>query len=424
MVAAERKRFGRPAASGSVAAAKRRGQLLAVALLTVSCVAALSAAQHRERARSAAALEQRTSKLDIAGEDDSYDGISSGLMGSLEKAMDASIDNKVSAFLSASALGSLPVPKMGPVVVKGGRGAFVPDAYKTEYADKMRTNAYLSKLAAQKRQLEREKAKLMADLRARRTATAMEAARQSITYHTEHLARAEEIAKFRLAQQAQQAARAMAKKMREATIAKQNYIHAQAVADRRIMDLDAMVANTDHYGGFVVKPKQIGKHRSPAREALSVAHAVKFGAAPAAAPTAAPAEHAATDRPEPAAVRVAKEGASVAKDYAKKGTKLYHYLQQEKELEAKIKAAERAAKKHMLAADKAAANPQHKSAVQSAFIHSIAQALYNNKQAIKKDEDAAAHLKEKQQALVASMKALNHSDELLFKQFKRDDSHI
>jgi hypothetical protein len=422
MVAAERKRFGRPAASGSVAAAKRRGQLLAVALLAVSCVAALSAAQLRERARSAAALEQRTSKLDIAGEDDSYDGISSGLMGSLEKAMDASIDNKVSAFLSASALGSLPVPEMGPVVVKGGRGAFVPDAYKTEYADKMRTNAYLGKLAAQKRQLEREKAKLMADLRARRTATAMEAARQSITYHTEHLARAEEIAKFRLAQQAQQAARAMAKKMREATIAKQTYIHAQAVADRRIMDLDAMVANTDHYGGFVVKLKQIGNHR--AREALSSARAVKFGAATAAAPAAAPAEHAATDRPAPAAVRVAKEGASVAKDYAKKGTKLYHYLQQEKELEAKIKAAERAAKKHMLAADKAAAKPQHTSAVQSAFIHSIAQALYNNKQAIKKDEEAAAHLKEKQQALVASMKALNHSDELLFKQVKRDDSQI
>jgi len=286
----------------------------------------------------------------------------------------------------------------------------------------MRTDAYLRKLAAQKRQLEREKAKLMADLRARRTATAMEAARQSIAYHTEHLARAEEIAKFRLAQQAQQAARAMAKKMREATIAKQTYIHAQAVADRRIMDLDAMVANTDHYGGFVVKPKQIGKHRSRAREARSVTLAMKLAAADATA--AAPAEHAATDRPEPAAVRVAKEGASVAKDYAKKGTKLYHYLQQEKELEAKIKAAERAAKKHMLAADKAAANPQHKSAVQSAFIHSIAQALYNNKQAIKKDEDAAAHLKEKQQALVASMKALNHSDELLFKQFKRDDSHI
>ena len=422
MVDAERKRFRRPAASGSaVAAAKRRGQLLAVALLSVSCVAALSAALLRERALGAAVLEKKTSKLDIAGEDDSYEGISSGLMGSLEKAMDASIDNKVSAFLSASAIGSLPVPEMGPVVVKGGRGAF-PDAYSTEYAEKMRTDAYLRKLAAQKRQLEREKAKLMADLRARRTATAMEAARQSIAYHTEHLARAEEIAKFRLAQHAQQAARAMAKKMREATIAKQTNIHAQAVADRRIMDLDAMVANTDHYGGFVVKPKQIGKHRSRAREARSVTLAMKLAAADATA--AAPAEHAATDRPEPAAVRVAKEGASVAKDYAKKGTKLYHYLQQEKELEAKIKAAERAAKKHMLAADKAAANPQHKSAVQSAFIHSIAQALYNNKQAIKKDEDAAAHLKEKQQALVASMKALNHSDELLFKQFKRDDSHI
>ena len=428
MVAAERARFGRPAASGTTAAAaKRRGQLLAVALLAVSCVVALAAAQLRERASSVDALEQKTSKLDIAGKKDSYDGISSGLMGSLEKAMDASIDNKVSAFLSASAIGSLPVPDIGPVAVRGGRGAFVPDDYKSEYADKMQTSAYLGKLAAQKRQLEREKAKLMADLRARHKATAMEAAEQSIAYHTEHLARAEEIAKTRLAQQAQQAARAMAKKMREATIAKQTYIHAQAVADRRIRDLDAMVANTNHYGGFIAKPtatsaQQLAVAKGPAHRARSLqapAHQARD-----VSDAAKPAEHAATTRPAPAAVAVANVGASVARDDAKKGTKLYHYLQQERELEAKIKAAERAAKKHTLAAHKAAATPQHTSPVQTAFIHSIASALYDNKMAIKKDEEAAAHLKQKQQALYASMKALKHSDELLFQKVNNDASHV
>ena len=100
---------------------------------------------------------------------------------------------------------------------------------------------------------------------------------------------------------------------------------------------------------------------------------------------------------------------------AKKGTKLYHYLQQQKLLEAKIKAAERAAEKHRVSAAKVAGEPSHNSKVQTTFIRSIAKALYDNKQAIKTDEDAAAHLKKKQEALFASMKALKRSDELLFK---------
>ena len=83
--------------------------------------------------------------------------------------------------------------------------------------------------------------------------------------------------------------------------------------------------------------------------------------------------------------------------------------------------AERAAKKHTLAAHKAAATPQHTSPVQTAFIHSIASALYDNKMAIKKDEEAAAHLKQKQQALYASMKALKTSDELLFRKVNHFD---
>jgi len=103
-------------------------------------------------------------------------------------------------------------------------------------------------------------------------------------------------------------------------------------------------------------------------------------------------------------------------------TKLYHYLQQQKVLEAKIRAAERAAKKHNLTATKAAVKPSHNAKVQTTFIRTIAKALYDNKQAIKKDEDAAAHLKRKQQALFASMKALKHSDELLFQKVN-SESH-
>jgi len=396
-------------------AAKRRGELLAIALVAVSCAVTMAAAQLRQRAAGASVLLQ-TSKLDVAGSKESYSGISSGLMGSLEKAMDQSIDNKVNSFLSAPAIGSIPVPQMGSVAAGGGHGEFIPKAYQDEYLDKAATHSYLSKLSAQKRQLEREKQKLMSDLRARHKATATQAAQDSIAFNEEHLARAREIAQFRLAQQAQQAARAMAKKMREATIAKQTYIHAEAVADSRVNALDAMVHETNGYGHFIAKPK------SSTAQQLSAASR-PHGAAHVAA---ALANHAAADKSAANSVAGAKggdkKGGSVRREDAKKGTKLYHYLQQQKELEAKISAAERAAKKKTQLAAEGSVQPSHASKVQSTFIRSIAEALFDNKQAIKKDESAAAHLKTKQQALYASMKALKHSDKLLFQKVNTADS--
>jgi len=415
MVAAEHA----PIHNAAVGAAKRRGQLLAVALVAVLCVVTLAAGQLRERAEGETQLMQ-VSKLHIAGKKDSYDGISSGLMGSLETAMDQSIDNKVNAFLSAPAIGSIPIPEMGPVVGGGGQGAFIPNAYKDEYIDKAATHSYLSKLSAQKRQLEREKMKLMVDLRAQHKATEIEAARDSISYNEEHLARAQEIAKFRQAHQAQQAARAMAKKMREATIAKQTYIHAEAVADARIYALDAMVHETNGYGHFIAKSKS-----SAAQQLSAVTHAAPAHSA-AAKPTATAKPDAAVAKPDAAAAAEGgdKMGVSVQREDAKKGTKLYHYLQQQKELEAKIHAAERAAKTKTRLAANAAAQPSHSSRVQSTFIKSIAMALYDNKQAIKKDEGAASHLKKKQRALYASMKALKHSDELLFHKASTLDAKV
>ena len=420
MVSAERGNPLHVGLSGRAAeAAMRRGQLLSVALIAVSCFVTLAAPQLRERAAGASALLQKTSKLDIAGKKDSYDGISSGLMGSLEKTMDASIDNEVSAFLSAPAIGALPIPEVGPVVANGGHGAFIPDAYKDEYAEKAKTHSYLAKLAAEKRQLEREKAKLMDDLRARHKAAQMEATKASIAYNELHLKRAQEIAQMRQAQRAQQVARAMAKKMREATIAKQTAIHAQAVANARIHDLDAMVHQTAGYGHFLAKPagseaQKLSSVRTSKSTAAAGTAVPAVGGADA-QPAVAPVSHIAAGKGDAAdGDTVGMGGASAKSEDAKQGTKLYHYLQEQKVLEAKIKAAERAAKRHQLSATKAAATPSHNAKVQTTFIRTIAKALYDNKQAIKKDEDAAALLKKKQQALFASMKALKHSDELLF----------
>lgn len=426
MVAAEQGSIHNASGNAAVAA-RRRGQQLAVALVAMACVVTLAAGELRERKEAPSVLLQ-TSKLDIAGKKESYDGISTGLIGSLEKAMDVSIDNKVDAFLSAPEIGSIPVPGIGPVHAGGGRGAFVPADYAAEYSEKKATHNYLAKLSAQKRQLEREKAKLMADLRARHRAAQTEAVKDSIEYNEEHLERAQEIAKMRLAQQAQQAARQMAKKMREATIAKQTYIHAQAVAEQRIHDLNMMVHNTDSYGSFIAKPKA-----SPGQQ-LSAAVAVPAVNAAAAAKPEAVAKRAAVQytaeaKPAPAAAGTVQEGSdkngasAVSKDVTK-GTKLYHYLQEQKELEVKIKAAERAAKKHKISAVKKAGEPSHNSKVQTAFIRTIAKALSENKEAIKKDEGAASHLKMKQEALFASMKALKRSDELLFQKVKTEDSQV
>lgn len=428
------------AASGhAVVAAKRRGQQLAIAIVAAAFVVTLAAGQLREKVDQPMLLE--TSKLDepsvrasdwgkvktskeasLPDDHNSYDGISDGLVGSLEQAMDVSIDDKVSAFLSAPAIGSLPIPGIGPVVASGGRGAFVPSDYKAEYADKMATHSYLAKLNAEKRQLERQKAKLMADLRAQHTAVATQVARASVDLNEQQLARALEIAKFRQAQQAQQAARAMAKKMREATIAKQTYIHAQAVAEQRIHDLDEMVHQTNSYGSFIAKPQGSSAQQLSATPAENDAHAVVDVAV--AKP--APAGHAAAATSAASAGDVSKGaekrsfGASVERGEAKKGTKLYHYLQEQKELESKIKAAERAAMRHD--AGKDASGSSHNSKVQTAFIHTIAKALYDNKAAIKKDETVAQELKDKQKALFASMRALKESDELLFQKVNAVDS--
>lgn len=414
MVSAERGSLHAGLSGRAAEAAVRRGQLLSVTIIAVACVVTLAAGQLRESASGAAVLLQ-TSKLDIAGKEDSYDGISSGLMGSLEKTMDASIDNEVNAFLSAPAIGAMPIPEVGAVTAKGGRGAFIPDAYKDEYAAKAKTHSYLAKLGAEKRQLEREKEQLMQELRARHKAAQMQATKASIAYNELHLERAKEIAQMRQAQQAQQVARAMAKKMREATIAKQTAIHAQAVADARIHDLDAMVRQTDRYGHFIAKPAATAAQKLsslPASKPPAAVAAAEAKPEPASASPAAASKGDSAGTSRGAAVKIG--GASLQGEDAKKGTKLYHYLQQQRRLEAKIKAAERAAKKHRVMAAKVAGEPSHNSKVQTTFIRSIAKALYDNKQAIKKDEDAAAHLKKKQEALFASMKALKHSDELLF----------
>jgi len=229
------------------------------------------------------------------------------------------------------------------------------------------------------------------------------------------------------AQQAQQAARAMAKKMREATIAKQTYIHAQAVAEQRIHDLDEMVHLTNPYGSFIAKPQGSSAQQLSATPAENDAHAVVDAAdakpVDVAVAKPAPAGHAAASAGDVSKGAEKRSfGASVERGEAKKGTKLYHYLQEQKELESKIKAAERAAMRHD--AGKDASRSSHNSKVQTAFIHTIAKALYDNKAAIKKDETVAQELKDKQKALFASMRALKQSDELLFQKVNAVDSSV
>jgi hypothetical protein len=407
------------------AAARRRGQLIAVGLIAVAAIGTVITGELRARAGGAAVLMQ-TSNLKLkphqSGSDD-Y-GISEGLVGSLEKAMDASIDNKVSAFLSAPAIGSIPVPEaVSPGAGYPRKGAFVPKSYAAEYS----THLYLKKLMAQKRQLERKKAKLMSDLRARHRAVALQAAQESIALNEQHLARATQIAKMRLARKAQQAARAMAAKMREATIAKQTYIHAEAVADSRINDLNTMLRNTESYGQVAAKPA------GPSSQQLS--SAAKAGVVESADPAgskgtaALHVEYAGSIiEPVPTAkataglpagtsphkvgtlTRIKSRKMSTQSDDAKQGTKLYHYLQEEKELQRKIRIAEHATRPNPVAA----ADSPPTAKVEFKFISTIAKALKKNKRAIKKDQAVAEQLKRKQEALYTSMKALKQSDELLF----------
>ena len=210
-------------AAGQAAALRRRGQLLAAALVVTSCAVVLVAKQLREGRVGATALlrsdeierargflDQRTGAStsaaagtsstgahlgathdQVAG-DHHYrlirsggDGISAGLVGSLEKAMDTSIDNKVNAFLSAPAIGSMPVPEVDQV------GYWGPDKLPgAEYARENASHEYLRKLQAQKRQLERQKARLLSDLASQKRAAAIQAARDSIGLNEQRLARA------------------------------------------------------------------------------------------------------------------------------------------------------------------------------------------------------------------------------------------
>ena len=64
---------------------------------------------------------------------------------------------------------------------------------------------------------------------------------------------------------------------------------------------------------------------------------------------------------------------------------------------------------------------QTSATVENGFIRTIAKALLDNKKAIHKDEAAAGRLKQKQEALYASMKALKTSDELLFRKVNHFD---
>lgn len=438
--------------AGQAAALRRRGQLLAAALVMTSCAVVLVAKQLREGSVGATALlrsdeiERARGFLDqrkgastpaaagtsatgahlgathdqVAG-DHHYrlirsggDGISAGLVGSLEKAMDTSIDNKVNAFLSAPAIGSMPVPEVDQV------GYWGPDKLPgAEHARENASHEYLRKLQAQKRQLERQKARLLSDLASQKRAAAIQAARDSIGLNEQRLARATAIARKRVSEQAQQAASAMAKKMQEAAIAKQAYNHAVAVADKRIGDLDAMVHSTNNYGQEIAKAAGSSLQQLPAATAPIPASEVGKGA-----PHAVHVEYAGSivepmAGEKPAAIAGhAKHGALARGERAVRGTRLYRYLKQEKELERKIRAAERAARKKA-AAD--AVPSQTSATVENGFIRTIAKALLDNKKAIHKDEAAAGRLKQKQEALYASMKALKTSDELLFRKVNHFD---
>jgi len=165
-----------------------------------------------------------------------------GLLGGLEKAMDASVDKKVHSLkLKAPAKartqelddgGLDPSPAASSLSGYHRLLPFDPHPYVTQ--------TQLDRLLAEKRELQSKREAILRTLRIRRQAAAAKAAKDAAEMDRIRLERAVAAAKKKQMESAERAARAAALEIKNAAIAKQQAIHAAKVAAARQAELQHM----------------------------------------------------------------------------------------------------------------------------------------------------------------------------------------
>ncbi|EKX48379.1 hypothetical protein GUITHDRAFT_151873 [Guillardia theta CCMP2712] len=301
-----------------------------------------------------------------------FEQLSGDLLGSLEQAMDSSVDNKVQSMMSTR-----PVQHVSSVQGYHKLLPFDPHPYVTQ--------TQLDRLLAEKRELETKREAILRTLRLRREAAAAKAAKDAAALDRIRLERAVTAAKKRQLQAAQRAARAAASEMKQAAIAKQQAIHAAEVASARQKELEYM-SEVNH---------------QQAEE--SAQYAAK--------------ENVADDM-------------QYQQDKSAVDSKLKGYLLQEKDLLRKIAAAEKVAAHggkwpetgmpKTLSAKAAQGQLRqtttNANSAESQIIGSIAQAITNNKRQIQRDRVQAQQLQAKEISINSNVEALKASDLRLSKE--------
>eukprot|EP00960_Hanusia_phi_P061803 764948-Hanusia_phi.AAC.3 len=189
-----------------------------IAVIAFSAVAILVCAMLAARSNPSIELQEKKAR---------FEQLSGDLLGSLEQAMDSSVDNKVQSMMSTHA-----VQHVSSVQGYHKLLPFDPHPYVTQ--------TQLDRLLAEKRELETKREAILRTLRLRREAAAAKAAKDAAALDRIRLERAVTAAKKRQLQAAQRAARAAASEMKQAAIAKQQAIHAAQIASARQKELEYM----------------------------------------------------------------------------------------------------------------------------------------------------------------------------------------
>jgi len=317
-----------------------------------------------------------------------FEKLSDTLLSGLQNSMDASVDSRVSQFMSAPrGAPTVPVPAM-----QGYHRLlpFDPHPYVTQ--------TQLDRLLSEKRELQHKREAILRTLRLRREAAAAKAAKDAANLDRIRLQRAVTAAKKRQLEMAQRASREAAHEMKQAAIAKQQAMHAAAVAESRQKQLAYMSSVNEQ------QSEQAAEMSNQADAANDMQY---------------------------------------QQDKSAVDSKLQAYLLQEKDLLHKIAAAEKVAahggqwpaegmpksispymaqmgaRKIELGVGHPQALAQRRSAsaqVQSGLVDSIESAVTQNKRAISQDTEEAMHLSAQSGKIMDSIQQLRANDARLAKE--------
>jgi len=318
--------------------------------------------------------------------------LSANLLGGLQNQMDTAVDSRVQQFMSAPrGAPTVPIPAM-----QGYHKLlpFDPHPYVTQ--------TQLDRLLAEKRELQHKREAILRTLRLRREAAAAKAAKDASNLDRIRLQRAVTAAKKRQLEMAQRASRAAAQEMKQAAVAKQQAIHAAAVAESRQKQLAYMSSENE-------KQAEIAAEMSDQEDAAN--------------------------------------DMQYQQDKSAVDAKLQAYMLQEKDLLHKIAAAEKVAAHggqwpaegmpksispytaqmgarniqlgvgHPGAGQQSLAlKPSASAQVQSELVESIAHAVKQNKQAISKDTNEAMQLSAQSGKIMDQIQQLRANDQRLSKE--------